>query len=194
MVSAFHSQNTWLEISCLFVLLTWWRAHYCGIMHQNIKPRLFLQESLDTWPDSLQVRKIKDHSTQSANSITIPVRTSHLREQLLNSAITSSLRSSRDVYSCSFTWSIFVSWYPIPDAAPVTIYTFPARDGRFLSVNFGGQGRINWERVEIGGLVAGEGMIRDVQLRKVIYKWVFCKRKKKGQQLERQLYIFGEWV
>ncbi|MAD87266.1 MAG: hypothetical protein CL912_30265 [Deltaproteobacteria bacterium] len=76
----------------------------------------------------------------------------------------------------------------------MTIYTFPARDGRFLSVNFGGQGRINWERVEIGGLVAGEGMIRDVQLRKVIYKWVFCKRKKKGQQLERQLYIFGEWV
>jgi len=36
----------------------------------------------------------------------------------------------------------------------VTMYTFPARQGRSLSVNFGGQGGMNWDRVEIGGFFA----------------------------------------
>lgn len=38
------------------------------------------------------------------------------------------------------------------------MYTFPAREGRFWSVNFGAQGGMNWERVEIGGFF-GEVMM-----------------------------------
>jgi len=57
-----------------------------------------------------------------------------------------------------FRYSIFVSSYPTPDAAPVTMYTFPAREGRSLSVKFGGQGGMNWDRVEMGGFFAGKDM------------------------------------
>jgi len=60
-------------------------------------------------------------------------------------------------------YSIFTSSYPTPDAAPVTMYTFPAREGRFLSVNFGGQGGMNWDSLEMGGFFGGgEDMICEV--------------------------------
>ncbi len=46
----------------------------------------------------------------------------------------------------------------------MTMYTFPAREGRSLSVNLGGHGGMNWDKVEMGGFRATNGMtFEDVQ-------------------------------
>jgi len=42
------------------------------------------------------------------------------------------------------------------------MYTFEVREGRFLSVYFGGQGGRSWEIREIGGCFGGMDMVCEV--------------------------------